>query len=311
MFSWNRILPYGPKPFLKKSPKNSEYSLALIPILKKKSIKFYHKTEIQCFNALRAQHSDLDVAGRETLHPPEWQHMVFFHPWRGLCPLCSQQGGNCCCCSPSAHTHQHFKRRFCDLATPWPLGDQKMTVRATAKSLWAISLYLLPSCPHFQAFLSPCLSLISLQHTTLTITSWHCRCRQEMHHLPRVVTYCKKFLPANPGHDPQHSGNSTSLRHHTERVQQKIFSGRSSQSQPLKLADAEQPFCTLTQECITPKGQPNQAALWTQNKNSFNENFVPGQTKGHVIVCLKLCIPLRRFMELFWSLNLSEDPIVF
>lgn len=79
-----------------------------------------------------------------------------------------------------------------------------------------------------------------------------------------------------------------------EWVQQKIFSGRSSQSWPLKLADAEQPFCTLTEECITPKGLPNQAALWTPNKNSFNENFIPGQTMGHVIVCLKLCILLGK-----------------
>lgn len=61
----------GPKPFHKKSPKNSEYSLVLVPILKKNGIKLCHETEIQCFNALRAQHSDLDVAGKETLYPPE------------------------------------------------------------------------------------------------------------------------------------------------------------------------------------------------------------------------------------------------
>lgn len=107
-----------------------------------------------------------------------------------------------------------------------------------------------------------------------------------MHHLSRAVTYCKKLLPANPEDNLQHSGNSTSSQYNMEWVQQKIFSGRSSQSQPPKLADAEQPFCTLTEECITPKGQPNQAALWTPNKNSFNENFVPRQTMGHVIVCL-------------------------
>lgn len=171
-------------------------------------------------------------------------------------------------------------------------------------------------CPHFQVFFALPLLSLSLIHFFTTIqrspsppitadtgrrcTTW-----------PRIITYCKELLPANSRDDLQHSGNSTSLRHNVERVQQKISSGRSSQSQPLKLADAEQPFCALTEECITPKGQPNQAALWTPNKNSFNEDFVSGQTMGRAIVCLKLCILLGRSMELFWSLNLSEDPIVF
>lgn len=96
----------GLKPFLlllqKKSPKNIANSLLC-------------GTEIQCFNAVRAQHSDLDIAGRETTLQKD-RYTVVFHPWRGLCPPCSQHCGNCCC--PNAHTHQPFKPRFCCLGTP-------------------------------------------------------------------------------------------------------------------------------------------------------------------------------------------------
>lgn len=89
------------------------------------------------------------VVSRMTVHG-------LLSPLERSCPPC---GNCCCCCSPSAHTHQPFKPRFCDLGTPWPLGDQRTTVCAAAKNLWAVSLYLLPSCPHFQVLLSPSLSL--------------------------------------------------------------------------------------------------------------------------------------------------------
>lgn len=132
----------------KKSPKNIANSLLC-------------GTEIQCFNAVRAQHSDLDIAGRETTLQKD-RYTVVFHPWRGLCPPCSQHCGNCCC--PNAHTHQPFKPRFCCLGTPWPLGDQKMTVCATKL---VSCLPLLYAVPTFRSFLlSPCslsLSPISLQ----------------------------------------------------------------------------------------------------------------------------------------------------
>lgn len=192
----------------------------LVLILKKKNyIKLCCGTEIQCVSAARAQHSDPGVAGRETLqNDSTWSSFTLGEVPLHLAPSTVLTAAAVL----QVLSLQPFKPRFCDLGTPWPLGDRRMTV--------CHCLNLVSCLPLFAVILSPLsglallfslsLSPISLQHTTFTITSHHCRCRQKMHHLPRVVTYLKKLLPANQGDDLQHSGNSTSLRHNMEWVQQ-------------------------------------------------------------------------------------------
>lgn len=61
----------GPKPFKKVLKPVNPFFCFGSHSEKKNCVKLYYGTEIQCFNAVRAQHSDLDVAGRKTLYTPE------------------------------------------------------------------------------------------------------------------------------------------------------------------------------------------------------------------------------------------------
>lgn len=181
-----------PKPFLKKkkSPKKSEYSFVLVPILRKKNcIKLCYGTET-VFQRFKS--------------PAFWPGCC----WERNCTLQNENtwssftlGEVSVHLAPSTAVTAAAVLQVLTLTSTsslefviWGPPDLLVTRRWLCVPL-PKACELSPSI-HCQALLSPCLSLTYFFTTHNTHhTSQHCRCRQKMHHLPRAINLLQEIPP--------------------------------------------------------------------------------------------------------------------